>query len=44
MIVRDMCQVEVAHVFLCENYFEGIISFHPHSKFCLPSILMGRKK
>ena len=29
---------------LCENYFEGMISFHPHSKFCLPSILMGRKK
>ncbi len=42
IIVRDMCQV--AHVFLCENYFVGMLSFHPHSKFRLSPILMGRKK
>ena len=41
-IVRDMC--DVAHVFFGENYFEGMISFHSHSKFRLPSILIGRKK
>ena len=29
---------------LCENYFVGMISFHPHSKFRLSPILMGRKK